>query len=1046
MGKKWWRISKKTIGIIVRVVETALAFLIVVGGLGFWRLYTAPVQVESLLPDLAARLIPAEAGLRVQAESVLLGAGGDGGGLVSVSIRNLVITRSDETVVTRLPEVEMSYGLWDIITLDYVPSVLTVKNPLLQMIIDPNGRLYVQSEANAPVPEAVQQRSAAETLQTVDAVIRYLLSFNELSLEEAKVVIDDRQKGEQLSLPVVNVRLSREFGFNHVLSAEAAVLVEKDLMQVTAQARLNRLSRKMDFKVAFEDVSLNRIGRALPFLAEADLVVDGQVSGSFDFRHSADVWNQYFEGGAFQLKTAGSGTLNLPAPLTNEYHVKQAVIRGAIGEDFERIKIAQSEAILAEGPTADLNVTVEGLGQFFKTGDVAAVKTVLKADVRGVQMDMVPSVWPSALGPDAHAWVKKNLRGGTADKAMFTLYFTGGELVDLFGDMAVRGVQVRYLPEMTPVEGVAGQVLLYPDRVRILVDTGTVGDLRLKKADVDLRRLLDPVSEAHIVLTATGPVDEAMRLIAEKPLEFPQMFGIRPDQTGGTADVDVDLTFPLIEDLEPKQVQVQVEAKIADGIFETPLSQATVTQAGLDLRVDNQGLRVSGNGLLAGIPVELVWDENFTPSAEESRSRYRIKGTATDEQVVVLWSDVGDWISGAIGADVDIQVAVNGTVRGKASLDLMGAEAFLYPISVMKAAGVPMIVTGEALYQPDSGQVAVQFALDGYADAARQEAVQVVGQVEKEQGIVIDLEKVSAPGSSFSGRLEFGGGNNVIVRLVGDAWDVSAWSERPRKENETVAEDESHERDGKTSIPNVQAPPPSVDLDIRMGTVSVVLGKPLQQVRITGKRQGYFWQNLDMSLQAGGDVRLMFRPDTKEVTASVSDFGALLAHLGISDRIIGGTVTLTGEQPSSGGVKGVIAVRDFALADPGFLVQAVTILGIVDAIRGQNLSFQKAEIPFEVTPYQTLYLKDGYAYGTTLGVTFKGRIRPNELDVVGSVIPAYAINSLPGRIPLIGALFKDGAGGGLVGVKYEMKGTPAQPQISFNPLSSIAPGIFGHFF
>ena len=1045
MRQKWGCISKKTITVCIRIIETFVAFVIVAGGLALGRLYTEPVQMESLLPVFAERLIPAESGLNVQAESVILSAGVDKKGLVAVSIRDLRITRTDGSVVTQLPEVEMVYTLWDVLTLDYVPSVLTFKNAFFQMIIDQNGQLYIQNEANIPAPKNVEKRSKKETLQVVDAVIRYLLSFRELSFENAKVVIDDRELGEKVSMPVVNMKLSREFGGHHALSAKAALLVEEDLMDVTVQARLNRRNRKMDFKVEWDDVSLNRMGRVFPFLAKADLVVAGQMSGSFDFNHPADVWADYFKGGTFQMKTLGPGTLNLPEPLTNEYHVKSALIRGAIGEDMQRIKVAQSTAVLQEGIAANIEMTVDGLDAFFETGDVARIKTVLKSNIQDVPMDLVPAVWPSALGPTAHQWVQENLKGGQADTAVFTLYFTGGELVDLLGDMAVAGVRVRYLDEMTPVEKVGGQVLLYPDRVRILANTGSVGSLQLQKADVDLRKLSDPVSEAHITLSVTGPVIEAMRLIAEKPLEFPQMFGILPEQTGGQASADVALTFPLIKGLEKNQVQVNVQAKIKDGLFETPIPQVTLTNGQLDLRVTNTGLSVSGKGSLAGVPVDLVWDEFFTVvQPEDMRSHYRITGQMTAEQAASIWAPANGWMNGVVDVKADVQVALNHSVQGKVSADMMSAELFLYPISVMKAAGVPMALAGDFSFLPIQKEGHVQFDLSGYADAAQQKKVQVLGSVQKGEDFVVQLDNVIAPESDFKGSFKHSGNGDIGIRLTGTKWDMSAWSDRPQVKKE--AKEETDQKEEKTDIPNVQAQPPNVDLDIQMDTMTLVQGKPLKELRISGRRNGYFWQNLDASVQAGSPVQLAFQPDTKKITASVKDVGNLLAYLGVSERIVGGTLTLEGKQPAAGGLIGTISAKDFSLEDPGFFVQAVTILGIVDAIRGKDMLFKKAEIPFEITPYQTLYLKEGYAYGTNLGLTFKGRIRPNELDLVGSVIPAYAINSLPGKIPLIGSLFKDGAGGGLVGVKYEVKGTPTQPNISFNPLSSIAPGIIGNLF
>ncbi len=1035
---------RRIVTVVVRTIETIVAFMIVVGGLVFWRLYKEPVQLESFLPKLAEQMIPAEAGLQVQADSVLLQTATDGPGVLAVSIRNLTVTREDGSVVTTLPEVEMSYGLWHILTLNMVPNTLVFEKPELQLIIAEDGRFYLQRETDAPPPASVRVKTKEQTLQTVDAVIRYLLSFDMLEMRAGSLTVDDRQKGEKLSIPTFNLTLGKAFGFNHDLQADASVLMEGDLMKTTVQARLNKLTKEMDFKITVDDVNLNRFGRVVSVLTGANLTVGGQISGSFDFSRSVATWNEYVEGGAFQVKVKAPGTLDLPAPLTNLYHVKSATINGAIGDGVRQIKIAQSDVVLSAGPVADVTVDVTGLDTFWKTGDFGGVQTVLKALVHDVPIALVPAVWPAALGPDAHAWVKRNLSEGNAKTADFTLYFTGAELVDLFGDIAVAGVRVNYVDGMKAVTDVDGQVLLYPDRVRILAKTGQIGNLKLTDADVDLTELTSDVAQAHIALAVTGPVREGMALIADKPLEFPQMFGIRPEQTGGEASVTVDLKFPLIESLDKNQVVADVKADITDGQFETPLPDGWVRNATVDLAVTNEKLTVNGVGDLSGIPIQFNWTEFFTPTADEVVSRYHVTGTLSDKQAAVFWASASDWMVGRAHIVADVVKKQNQHIMAKASVSFDEAEVFLYPISVTKEAGVPLAVNADVVYRSTESNGQAVFDMKGFADTAQQKPVVVQGQVDWGKDIVLNLSKVQAPGTDFTLLFQKDGQANIGLTMHGASWNISGLKGLPM--GSQVDAEPAAQADKAGSIPNVQDVPPNVRLDVRLGSLVMKPDLPLQNVSVVGNRQGYFWQNLDISMTGNNPIRLSFNPQTKKMTASVPDLGDWLKRLGVSDRFIGGRLTLSGEQPARGGLVGTIQVKDFSFEDPGFFVQAVTILGIVDAIRGKNMHFKKAEIPFELTPYQTLYIKDGYAAGTNLGVTFKGRVRPDVLDLVGSVIPAYAINSLPGKIPLIGNLFKDGAGGGLMGVKYEMTGTPTAPKVTFNPLSSIAPGILGNLF
>ena len=62
-------------------------------------------------------------------------------------------------------------------------------------------------------------------------------------------------------------------------------------------------------------------------------------------------------------------------------------------------------------------------------------------------------------------------------------------------------------------------------------------------------------------------------------------------------------------------------------------------------------------------------------------------------------------------------------------------------------------------------------------------------------------------------------------------------------------------------------------------------------------------------------------------------------------------------------------------------------------------------------------------------------------------MPAYAINSALGHIPVLGDIFTGGEkGGGVFAVNYSMSGPASKPTVTVNPLSALAPGIFRNVF
>jgi len=94
-------------------------------------------------------------------------------------------------------------------------------------------------------------------------------------------------------------------------------------------------------------------------------------------------------------------------------------------------------------------------------------------------------------------------------------------------------------------------------------------------------------------------------------------------------------------------------------------------------------------------------------------------------------------------------------------------------------------------------------------------------------------------------------------------------------------------------------------------------------------------------------------------------------------------------------------------------------------------------------------VKEARASGTSLGFTANGKVfrHADVVNLEGTVIPAYALNSAFGHIPLLGNLFTGGEkGGGVFAATYSMTGPIEEPVVSVNPLSALAPGFLRNVF
>jgi len=64
----------------------------------------------------------------------------------------------------------------------------------------------------------------------------------------------------------------------------------------------------------------------------------------------------------------------------------------------------------------------------------------------------------------------------------------------------------------------------------------------------------------------------------------------------------------------------------------------------------------------------------------------------------------------------------------------------------------------------------------------------------------------------------------------------------------------------------------------------------------------------------------------------------------------------------------------------------------------------------------------------------------------GTFVPMYGLNNMFGQIPIVGLFLGGGSNEGLIGVTYEVVGSPGQPVLRVNPISAMAPGVLRKIF
>jgi hypothetical protein len=178
-----------------------------------------------------------------------------------------------------------------------------------------------------------------------------------------------------------------------------------------------------------------------------------------------------------------------------------------------------------------------------------------------------------------------------------------------------------------------------------------------------------------------------------------------------------------------------------------------------------------------------------------------------------------------------------------------------------------------------------------------------------------------------------------------------------------------------------------------------------------------------------------------------------LSLFDITDNIVGGRVVVTSQVSDAAGkrvVRGHIEGEDYSLVRAPVLARILSLpsfSGAGSMLSGSGIPFSTLRGDFAYSSNR-LVLENLLGYGGAIGGTANGTVDlgRDRLDLQGTIVPAYALNSIIGNIPLIGSLLLGGEGQGLFAANYQVTGSAADPQVSVNPLSALAPGFLRRLF
>ena len=1059
----------RTVGGVIQILGWLGAGLAVVVALAVWRLSLGPVSFDFLSPYIVRALEPEDGSMRIETgDTILTWAGWER--TLDIRVLDLRAVGADGTAVATIPEASVTFSAVALLQGVLAPKSVEFFGPRIRLHRDRRGHFNVEMAEGAGTPRA-SVTGLLDQLLKAPGSGRSLGYLTVLNVFDATLTFEDRLLERTWHAPTAVFRFRRDSdGIEGDVSLVLDVAGEET--EVSLSGRFQRHPRRLEVGIDFSHIKpavFSTLSDHLAPLDALDLPLRGTIRLAMPLDGSVETIGFDLAGGAGrirlgepfarELRVAGvttrghydgssqrlriddlrvsfgeRGTVLLPGPVPHRAPVRSLRLEGTYFGDRQRLEI-ESVNIDMNGVTLTGHAVADGIG--------GAISVEAVGELDAVPVDAFARYWPGGWEVDARAWCLDHLSEGMIRdvRARMQLWSdgTGGfELVSLSGTMKIEGMTVDYLPPMPRVENVSGTAKFNETRFDIEVTEGDAEGLTVHDGSIYLTGLDEYDQYADIRLSIDGPLERALEFIDHEPLGFAAALGIDPGASSGRSETELTLKFILENDLTLDQVAVKVVSELADvSMIDTVLGE-DVREGAFRLRADTDGMDVTGSARIGGIGASLEWRENFDERVP-FRSRYRIAGRIDDiTDVADLGIDVGpysgDWITGGIDARMTLTVGAGGQRRLEVNADLTDATVALSLLGWRKEVGVPGIadvsmrlqgqqITAIPAFSLMADGVEIQGSADYAADGTGLER--------------IDLERVA------HGRTEVEG---VLIPRPDGGWDVDV---------QGSGLDLSHAWNDLVRGNGVEAGAwPEVSLSGRLDRVWLGGDRSLDHVAGAIVREDGIWRTMYVTGLAanGATLELRLAPDVngdRVLLVRSEDAGEVFRTLDIYGSMIGGTLLITGiyDDASRGRpLKGTVTVTDYRVVGAPFLAHLLNVMaltGIVDLLQGQGIGFQNLVVPFTLAD-GVMTVENGKAAGTSLGFTASGTVYTHDdsIDMEGTVVPAYILNSALGRIPLVGTLFSGGEeGGGVFAATYKMKGPRENPRITVNPLTALAPGF-----
>jgi hypothetical protein len=687
-------------------------------------------------------------------------------------------------------------------------------------------------------------------------------------------------------------------------------------------------------------------------------------------------------------------------------------------------------------------------GQFSEGAESPGVK--LEGTLVDLPAWMLKRLWPPVIAPNSRNWFAANVTEGTITKGSVRIDVPPDALADatkrripladnmIDARFAVEKVSTRYFAALPPVTGAMGEGRLQGNRLELMLADGTVTlpsgkKLQLARATMAATNLAKPGTPALFDITATGPADGALELLDHPPLKLASAGGVKPSDASGDVSANVKIAVPLMRGLPPGSAKIAAKAKLTNAGLKAAFNGISIEGGDVDMTLAETGaLKAEGFVKLNGAPAKVTWTRE--PGAK-GLERVSLDGEFTDAHRAKLGVNTSAFLQGPIKVKLSAENPRAGLRNVLVRLDL-GRAALKFDIIRWSRSATP--------------KTKAEFEID-MADPAKVRIRNLV---------------VSGGGMSVKGNLAIAGGGLVEAKLPNAVLDENNRMSITvgKQDNGLKVDIRGTTFDARPMINSMfqrrVTPPGDVPIPVAVTAefdrVIANRGESFANVSANVRTLGSFIQLVEIGGEMSNRTRLVLKVQPndqgyRELTMEGTDAGSALRAANLYSKIAGGKLEFFAELGNSNDTairRGQLTIRNFEVRNEAAIAEIDPKGRVLSKARKKDRqAFDRLTMPFSADD-EFVRIGDSLMRGPDIGASVTGTIRKADgrLDMGGTVIPAYGLNSAIGQVPILGQVLVGGKGQGIFGVTFGLRGTMAKPKMVINPVSALAPGFLRGIF